>query len=185
MKINLFSSPIFVSNIDLDIVKVEPEGVKNNWNSETLSSFGMNNRMDSASYKTLMNKIAEMLNPIMPAYSKMELLSIWKNEYINNDFQEAHIHCKSHFSFIIYVQGKSKTLFFSPQKYLIESFYDYDFFDKVYESECRPGQIIVFPSYLEHMVKKSSGNITYAGNVKILDIEHKRIEINLPKVMCN
>jgi len=183
MKVNLFSSPIFISNIDLDVVKVEPNDIKNTWHSETPTSFYAINKMSSISYKTLMEKIADMLHPIMPAHAKIKLSNIWKNEYLNNDFQESHIHTEAHFSFIIYVKGKSKTIFFSPQKYLMQALYKYSFFDEAYESECAPGQIIVFPSYLEHMVKKSTGNITYAGNIVVSDIQDKKIEIDNVKVV--
>jgi hypothetical protein len=93
-------------------------------------------------------------------------------KYINNDFQEKHIHTNSDFSFVIYKEvEESKTLFFSPNNYLINSFYENKYLNKYFNTTFIPklkkDQIIIFPSYLEHMVKKCSNSITIAGNINI------------------
>jgi len=54
----------------------------------------------------------------------------------------------------------------------LESF-DSKIFNKDYEPNLKQGDIIVFPSYLEHWVKPNSGNITIAGNIKIIDMKGK------------
>ena len=43
-------------------------------------------------------------------------------------------------------------------------------FFKDYEPNLKQGDIIVFPSYLEHWVKPNSNNITIAGNIKIVKL---------------
>ena len=48
------------------------------------------------------------------------------------------------------------------------------FYTNSYDTELRPGQIIIFPSFLEHMVKKNSGTVTYAGNLKMIIHENKQ-----------
>ena len=40
-----------------------------------------------------------------------------------------------------------------------------DIVDLQFRPSCREGQIIVFPSFLEHMVKKTSNAITISGNI--------------------
>ena len=39
MKINIFSIPIFLGNIDVKKIKIENQTYKKNWTSETLSSY--------------------------------------------------------------------------------------------------------------------------------------------------
>ncbi len=76
----------------------------------------------------------------------------------------AHIH-GSYFSFIIYYKGDSNTVFNSPSKNILQCF-DGLIFDVSCEPDLKQGNIIVFPSYLEHWVKPNSNNITIAGNLK-------------------
>ena len=47
---------------------------------------------------------------------------------------------------------------------------DSSIFFKDYEPNLKQGDIIVFPSYLEHWVKPNSNNITVAGNIKIIEL---------------
>ena len=172
MKINLFSIPIHVTNVDTSKILLKSEEFKKNWVSNTTSSFGCKNTLNADSHNYLMHSICGLLHPHLNGKTEIELLNFWQNKYIDNDFQENHIHTKSHFSFIIYVSGKeSKTVFFAPHKYILECFYEDMFYDSSYETTLRPGQIIIFPSFLEHMVKKNSGTITYAGNLKMIKHE--------------
>lgn len=174
MKFNLFSTPVFMTNIDLDKIEIEAEKIENKWYSNTNTSHGRKNTMSQKSYTYLMSTIANLLMPVLPDSSKLKLCNIWKNKYIKEDFQENHIHTDSHFSFIIYVKGESQTVFFAPHKHLLECFYGDNFFSQSYQSEFRPGQIVIFPSYLEHMVKKASNIETYAGNLLVYDIKQKQ-----------
>jgi len=182
MKLNLFEVPLFVSNINLDDIELESPQMHNKWFSNTHSSFNQGNKLTSHSYNILMTKICNMLMPILPAHSKINLQGIWRNKYIKDDFQENHIHAGSHFSFIVYVKGGSQTVFFAPHKFILESFYGEvgkdKFFPVSYESEFRPGQILIFPSFIEHMVKKSSGIETYAGNLTVTNIKEKEAVVD-------
>jgi hypothetical protein len=38
-------------------------------------------------------------------------------------------------------------------------------FDDVFMPKCKTGQIVIFPSFLEHMVLKSSKQKTISGNL--------------------
>lgn len=188
MKIDLFSIPIHVTNIDNSKIKLISADFRKEWISNTWSSHGFKNFLTANSYNYLMETISTLLYKHLEGKTELQLLNIWENKYIKDDFQENHIHTGSHFSFVIYVSGeKSKTVFFAPHKYLIESFYSDSygdsFYDTCYETELRPGQIVVFPSFLEHMVIKNSGNVTYSGNLKM--IRHEKKEIIYKKELPN
>jgi hypothetical protein len=43
-------------------------------------------------------------------------------------------------------------------------------FDIDYQPELREGQIIVFPSFLEHMVLPNDDNVTISGNIRFEQI---------------
>jgi hypothetical protein len=175
MKINLFSVPVHITNIDTSKIILKSEEFKKEWVSNTTSSFGFRNKLTVNSYNYLMDSICNLLHPHLNGKTEIQLLNIWENKYVDNDFQENHIHTRSHFSFIIYVSGnKSETVFFAPHKYILECFYDSMFYTNSYDTELRPGQIIIFPSFLEHMVKKNSGTVTYAGNLKMIIHENKQ-----------
>jgi hypothetical protein len=76
----------------------------------------------------------------------------------------------SDFSFIIYYKiDKSYTVFNNPVKNLLEM-RDSKIFNKEYKPKLKQGDLIIFPSYLEHWVKPNSNNITIAGNIKIINI---------------
>ena len=44
---------------------------------------------------------------------------------------------------------------------------DLEIFNRQFHPECRSNQIIIFPSCLEHMVKKHSNSTTISGNILI------------------
>ena len=94
----------------------------------------------------------------------------------NNDFQEKHIHTYSDFSFIIYKKiEESKTVFIAPHSYITESFYAKKFLKQYFQTDfqpkCRENQIVIFPSFLEHMVKKTSNALTISGNISVKNNE--------------
>lgn len=177
MQINIFSTPIFINNIDSSKIVLNVKKIEPTFNSEILSSFNDKNctiEENSLSYLYLV--IAESLNNFLKTSFKIKLLNIWQNNYIENDFQEKHIHINSHFSFVIYKEIKeSKTVFFFPNNYLIDLFYENNYLNKYFNTTFTPklkkDQIIIFPSYLEHMVKKNSNSITISGNILIENYE--------------
>ena len=67
---------------------------------------------------------------------------------------------------------ESKTLFFSPDHFLIDFFYENSFLKNFFKTTFFPrltkNQIIIFPSFLEHMVKKNNESITISGNLRII-----------------
>ena len=172
MKLEIFSVPLFIGNINLKKIKLTSE-MGQAFLSGTPSSFYTKNTLDPESDKYLMRVIGELLKEKYQYFS-INLQNIWRNRYINNDFQEPHIHANSRFSFIIYEEVKiCHTIFYNPAKYLIQATTGID--DSVvmrhFKPQVRKGQIIVFPSYVEHMVNKNSDQATISGNLNFKFIE--------------
>lgn len=175
MKLDLFSVPIFIDNIDSSKINIKNENFEKTWNSETLSSFNYSNILDEGSANYLLKIIATSLSTNFKEPLKIQLLNIWENRYNHNDFQEKHTHPQCHFSFIIYKEViEGKTIFFNPAINLIESYYPApyffnktNFFQLEFLPKCRKDQIVIFPSFLEHMVKKINNSVTISGNLTI------------------
>ena len=169
MKIDLFSVPIYITNIDLEKLKLSPKEISKTWLSETPSSLNSQHMVEAESLEYILREISSLLN--LTVDCKIKLKKIWENHYKKGDFQESHVHAGSHFSFIIYKKiTESKTVFLNPAANLIESYYinsPYKPIQDIFEPKCRQGQMIVFPSFLTHMVKKTNDCETIAGNVSL------------------
>jgi len=163
MKLDLFPVTIFVGNVDLKKIKLK-SNIGTAFYSHTPSSINRPNELDPKSAEHIMNTISDLLKEAYGGFT-IRLLNIWRNIYKNNDYQEPHIHCNSKFSFIIYEKvNKVNTVFFNPSKYLLDSL-DIEYAMRNFTPQVKTGQIIVFPSYLEHMVNKNSDQITISGNI--------------------
>ena len=164
MRYELFPVTIFIGNIDLKKIKLTSE-MGQAFLSGTPSSFYNKNILDPESYPYLMSIISELLQEKYDAFS-IGLLDIWRNKYENNDYQEPHIHVGSKFSFIIYEKvNVPHTVFFNPAKYLMDATRTF-FIPTHFKPQMRKGQIIIFPSYIEHMVSKNSDQVTISGNIE-------------------
>jgi hypothetical protein len=176
MQINLFSIPIFIDNIDASKINFNNLKYKESFLSEVKSSFGNENQINPDSFNYLFEIIARNIHGFVKQGFKLEIINIWQNFYNDNDFQEKHIHTGSDFSFIIYKKIKeSRTVFVAPHYYIAGSFYNKKFLEKYFETyfepQCRENQIIIFPSFLEHMVRKTSDALTISGNMIIKNYE--------------
>jgi len=176
MNLDLFSVPFFIGNIDLKRIKLEAK-IGKAFTSRTPSSFSEKNFIDPESKNYLMSVIAELLGEKYK-YFGITLIELWRNKYLDNDFQEPHIHVNSKFSFIIFeeVGGDTPhTIFYNPAKYLISSTLGYgqDCVLKQFRPQMKSGQIIVFPSYVEHMVNRNSDQVTISGNI---DFTHTELQ---------
>jgi len=176
MKLNLFSIPIYIGNIDVNKIKLENKSFEKTWFSKTNSSFrhSYENKLLDNSALYILNKIYDLINKDIRTECRIELLNIWENRYEKKDYQEKHIHPNSHFSFIIYKKiEEGKTVFVNPSDKIMISFYPEiifrktNFFEVNYEPKCKQGQIIIFPSFLEHLVQECEDSITISGNINI------------------
>jgi len=176
MKLDLFSVPIFIDNIDASKIILNNGKFEKTWISQTNSSFNSKNKLDLESEEYLMKKIGHLLSNHFFNPAKLSIINIWENRYEKGDFQEKHAHPHSHFSFIVYKKiSESKTLFINPSNYLISSFIpnkiidNSNLFQLDFMPSCRENQIVLFPSFLEHLVAKTDSGVTISGNLIIRD----------------
>lgn len=174
MIVNLFEVFVIIGNIDVDKVALNNPNIKKTWVSETPTSYDdveathIKDRLDDFSRMYLLKVLCGLLEEKIQYPFEIELIQIWENHYIDNDYQEPHIHVESDFSFVIYKDVKeSKTVFINPNKNLISTFGNIrQMFAPNFIPQCRTGQIILFPSFLEHMVLRASNQKTISGNIK-------------------
>ena len=57
MKLNIFSIPIYIGNINLNKIKITNKGFKKNWHSKTESSFTFQNILDEESAQYLLHTV--------------------------------------------------------------------------------------------------------------------------------
>jgi hypothetical protein len=169
---NLFSNLIAVKNIDILKLNVVGKNFKKTFGSDIKTTLKGNTLFNKNSINYLNIELRSMLEYLLKPYCKtfvFNVCDIWLNKYSKNDYQESHVH-PSDFSFIIYYKiDKSYTVFNNPVKNLLEM-RDSKIFNKEYKPKLKQGDLIIFPSYLEHWVKPNSNNITIAGNIKIINI---------------
>lgn len=174
MKIDLFSIPIWIGNIDASRIIVEDTNLSESFQSDIETSHGKQNNMSEESLDYLYSVIFNLLNGTISRPYNLKLGHIWNNYYRTDDYQEIHTHPGSDISFIIYKKIKeSSTIFQNPNYSVIGSYYHRcDTLTKIfgnidYQPECRENQIVIFPSFLDHYVKKTSNAITISGNITI------------------
>lgn len=168
MIVNLFEIPIFIGNIDVEKIKLLNKNITKEWMSETPTTFQSSwNNIQEKDVTFLLNHIVKIMEEKIKHPFELRLLNIWENHYKNGDFQEPHIHANSDFSFIIYKKvTEGRTAFLNPiRKYLMLYQNINHMYEQIFEPKCKTGQIVIFPSFLEHMVLKSTNQITISGNL--------------------
>jgi len=171
MIVDLFKIPIFIGNIDVNKINLKNQNFYKTWVSQTNSSYKESfenvSKMSKESIKYLMETIVKILQEKINYPFELKLYNIWENHYINNDYQEPHIHSNSDFSFIIYKDVKQgKTVFLNPiRNYLLFYKNISHMFEENIMPKCKTGHIVIFPRFLEHMVLKSSKQKTISGNL--------------------
>ena len=170
---NIFPNLIATKHLDLSNLKIVGKQFKKTFESNLKTTLKGHTLFDKDSMNYLNIQLTETLSYLLKPYCKnfvFNISDIWINRYDKKDYQGSHVH-PSDFSFIIYYKvDKSYTVFNSPIKSLLESKIN-KVFNHDYETNFKQGDIIIFPSYLEHWVKPNSNNITIAGNIKIIEIK--------------
>jgi len=170
---NIFPNLIATKTLDLSKLKIIGKKFNKTFESNIQTTLIGDTLLDVSSMNYLNINLTDLLSYLLKPYCKnfvFNLDCIWINKYNKKNYQGSHVH-PSDFSFIIYYKvNKSHTVFNSPIKKLLEIF-DSKIFDKAYEPNSKQGDIIIFPSYLEHWVKPNSNNITIAGNIKIIELK--------------
>jgi len=171
MIVDLFKIPIFIGNIDVEKININNQNFEKTWISETSSTYNESFKnvlnIEKEDIKYLLETMIKILEEKIQYPFELNLINIWENNYIDNDYQEPHIHAKSDFSFIIYKDvQEGKTVFLNPIRNFLMVYTNIaHMFDDVFMPKCKTGQIVIFPSFLEHMVLKSSKQKTISGNL--------------------
>ena len=165
----IFYGPINSKKIIINNVKLKPT-----WLSKTMSSYARDVKAEitEKSEVYLMETIASLLQEKIKFGFKLELINVWENHYKKDDYQEPHLHPQSDLSFIIYKKIKrSETVFLSPFRNMVFLAGDpTELHTTSYHVDLKQDNMIIFPSFLEHMVLKNSDQTTIAGNIKFSKI---------------
>ena len=170
---NIFDNFIATKKLNISKLKIVGKNFQDTFESKIQTTAEGKTLLSVESMNYLNIELTDLLSHILKPICKtfvFNMIGMWVNKYNDNDYQGAHVH-PSDFSFIIYYKtNKSHTVFNSPIKKLLESSNN-EIFHKYYEPDCKQGDIILFPSYLEHWVKPNSNNTTIAGNIKIIELK--------------
>jgi len=163
MKIDAFSTPIFIfHNDNNDEIKslVKEYYRKNkfnstkpdNWNCELFTTFGTTN-FPSDCLEKLNNTFIQFQKELQK-FGNMKFTELWLNCYESMNWQERHQHCPGHWSGVYYAIFDSKehspTHFYHPIQNLLESNGICSM--STLEPKIQEGDVIIFPSWLEHAV---------------------------------
>ena len=169
MRYDIFSTPVWVEKIEPSKIQLTSTNLERKFHSgvkSTISELRENNNISDDGLKYLLNIILKNLSDLN--IIKISLTEIWKNVY-ENDFQDMHFHAGAHFSFVVYEKLKEpQTIFFHPAHDLLAEKKLEDVIPSSICPKVQQNDIIIFPAYLKHMVKKSQDSITISGNINIV-----------------
>lgn len=166
MKYDIFSIPIFIDTVDLNRIQISDEELTPTWLSDTPSTMGKTHTVSDDTFQHIIEifnrNLKDMVGP-NPRFGP-----IWRNKYSKTDWQETHIHPHASWSFIIYESvATSKTVFVNPsykdiQNQLTNLLPE---FPLDFRPQLTTGDIIIFPSFLEHFVLPGNEGTTVSGNI--------------------
>ena len=169
MKKELFGIPIFEDEVDLEKIVLPDAELENTWDSGTPTTFGTQKVDDvpQETWKYLSEVVERNLYYGECMGANPRFGHIWKNVYGKHDCQDVHIHPNCQWSFVIYVDTYSKTSFLNPSMKDIQNQIGNQVvqFPLDYKPNLGPGSIIIFPSFLMHMVNNGVGGTTISGNI--------------------
>ena len=169
MKKELFGIPIFEDEVDLEKIVLPDAELENTWDSGTPTTFGTQKVDDvpQETWKYLSEVVERNLYYGECMGANPRFGHIWKNVYGKHDYQDVHIHPNCQWSFVIYVDTYSKTSFLNPSMKDIQNQIGNQVvqFPLDYKPNLGPGSIIIFPSFLMHMVNNGVVGTTISGNI--------------------
>lgn len=162
----LFSQPIFRTGVnlpDLDLNKIEWLPNYNNWISKE------QNVLEQPEYEklaqTVYDGVCEYFYGLMRANPRVEIAitESWFNKTEKGQTHHRHYHPNSIFSAVVYLQSEGEsgqTKFITSEYQMLE--YDIDesnlYNSKSWSITPKVGEMLIFPSSVEHMVTEYTGN---------------------------
>lgn len=166
MKQILFEIPIWKGLVNCEKIELVSKDFKESFESQTITSFNGTNIISTGGKNYLFNNFIQLLSQDI-TIQKVFDFKIWRNIY-KNSFQDKHNHAGCHFSFIIYEKiNKPQTVFFHPSNDLIAASKNNSLFKQSVLLDVKQNNLVIFPSYLDHMVKLTEKALTISGNFNI------------------
>lgn len=166
MRVDIFSIPVFIENVDLTRIEISDEPTERIWLSETPSTLGKKHEISPETFEYLIEIFTKNLGELVGPNPRFG--EIWRNKYDESDWQDIHIHPNSSWSFVIYeTVESSKTVFMNPSFKDIQNHIGTNVLDFPldFRPDLKKGDMIIFPSFLEHYVRPGSVGSTISGNV--------------------
>lgn len=169
MRKDLFAIPIFEDKVDLDKIIIKNESFEESWDGSSKNSILSPHVVADITWQHLNEVISRNVNQVSTAYKNPRIFELWRNLYTKTDYQDPHIHPHNQWSFIIYETVPSKTVLFNPSMKDIQNQIgnNVSCFPLDYKPHLEPGSILIFPSFIMHMVLHGNEGTTIAGNVRI------------------
>ena len=114
MRKDIFAIPIFEDKVDLDKINLPEVETEPTWDSGVPTSFSKQLDVPKETYEHLSNVINQNLYDGNLLGMNPKFGHIWYNRYSFHHYQDAHIHPRCQWSFIIYVDLHAKTSFLNP-----------------------------------------------------------------------
>ena len=183
MLLKTFATPVLIDTVDLAKIEIKNINFSQKWQGDVHTSHGYCNELNEEGVDELLKVITKNLNEIIPFRYQVEIKNVWQNKYEIGHSQDKHMHTRAHFSFIVYENvDEGKTVFVHPINDLLMEKYAYlgikgdeaaQVFQMEFEPRLKKGSIIIFPSYLEHYVRKNNKpGSTISGNINITVIDN-------------
>ena len=170
-KIDAFATPFFIIPVDMDkiVVPYQKKDFAPTFESGVHTTF-TKQRVPNETYAYLQTVIASALKTLEDPWKTMKFVDLWRNRYVKTDYQSGHIHPHTQWSFIIYEDVHSRTVFHHPAHHLIQNqcgcpgSKDHA---HVWHPKIEPEHMILFPSWIEHLVLPGNEGHTIAGNIEL------------------
>lgn len=168
MEKQIFPITIFECEVDIDKLGIPLDGeTLPTWDSGVPTSFSRQLDVKDETWEYLSGVINnELYNGQLMGHNP-KFGHMWYNKYEIHHYQDPHIHPNCQWSFIIYVDLNSKTSFLNPSMMNIQNQLgnNLEKFPLDYKPELGPGNMIIFPSFMMHLVNAGNVGHTISGNI--------------------
>ena len=178
---NYYLKELLVPDILKDSINLS---IPEDWTTHKIkSSFGQKSDVIESNRKFLEREYIECMREIFDKEFDVEIDSIWYNVYTDGEYQEVHDHLgtplkPSHFSFIHFLSFDKKNHrppeFHDPLAQIRNLSVELDRTrcGDVYVPDIKEGDLLMFPSYLQHCVPSGKSTlyprITISFNIRVL-----------------
>ena len=123
----------------------------------------LNNSLFSNLSSNIISYSKQLLNRYNQLYEDIQIITSWVNILNKNEYIDSHSHDNSYISGVFYLTESSPILFNSPLTELFKFKHDYySNKEKKVSIKPQPNLLLLFPSYLGHIVPSSNVNNRYS-----------------------